>query len=858
LPWEALRHVLVCFQRLFERQIVSPHSWRRILVSFMLKGPKARSFDETRALAMLSVFGKWFSCCLTILLEAHIRTVAPRGCQLYGFVVGHKCYEITAPLKHLARHAVLWKEEDCHIVSCDIKQAFDYLTVRSAVDSLLELGVDASLVYAVFEGYAHNVAELSFQQCTVEDIRWDSCIRTGSMEAPALWVAKSLCILSPVVARWRDRGYGVQLSIEASKLHVNHWLWADNVILAASRREDMLAMLTDLTGEIHRHGFEWKRNSLEYLACGCPGPPRSLQFSVQDLSSSEGITYEVPQVTRMIVLGTLLDTEFSDHADISHRLSAARKAFWTDGDLYTNPVIPMSRKLARYDSRVRSSFLYGVEGSNCDVNSLTRIHVEEGKFLSMMYRRRKKTNETWGDYWSARIRHARLLLLNSSRPSLVQLTLYRQWLFAKHVVCTAHGSLARPEHDELSHGILYREPVEPNVLCGSSVEPMGPDVLSAPAPPRNRRQQIGEMYRNVRQRRDAPLPSEPQPAPQPIRKRARHDYTSTWATPAMQSALCMLHASGEFTEHRDAMVLSFGMQGRAHSRRRSTRVVQSLQPWFTLFEVTQGLHWDQSMCWTEMGWKNFLVGTLQQLELTKILEFCLIKDASSGIHRKEEEGMKTEAELQRENDRLAKRLAALFDDETSWRMSRDWLALEMRGDSQCVTRWLTGKNKCLNQIYSRTIANMQNQLYSICNQFKIYSPESGRDIWKWVYREGNGEADHETHVAREGLATTDVRWDYNTLNSICMGHYSVHAVRGSFDGGRCELGTSCGWVIDIFISSNLSSSSLPPGLPPNRWHPGVARRAFMIPSHCTVTQAELAASQSLLSGVVDLCTYIYS
>mgnify|MGYP001394542818 CR=1 FL=1 len=103
-------------------------------------------------------------------------------------------------------------------------------------------------------------------------------------------------------------------------------------------------------------------------------------------------------------------------------------------------------------------------------------------------------------------------------------------------------------------------------------------------------------------------------------------FSPTWATPSMQSALCMLHASGEYTEHRDAMVLSFGMQGRAHSRRRSTRVVQSLQPWFTVFEVTQGLHWDQSMCWTETGWKTFLVGTLQQLELTKTLEFCLIKD----------------------------------------------------------------------------------------------------------------------------------------------------------------------------------------------------------------------------------------
>eukprot|EP00959_Pyramimonas_sp_CCMP1952_P283947 5935455-Pyramimonas_sp.AAC.1 len=47
LPWEALRHVLVCCQKLYERQIVSPLAWRRILVSFMLKGPRARSFDET-------------------------------------------------------------------------------------------------------------------------------------------------------------------------------------------------------------------------------------------------------------------------------------------------------------------------------------------------------------------------------------------------------------------------------------------------------------------------------------------------------------------------------------------------------------------------------------------------------------------------------------------------------------------------------------------------------------------------------------------------------------------------------------------------------------------------------------------
>eukprot|EP00959_Pyramimonas_sp_CCMP1952_P425746 8917725-Pyramimonas_sp.AAC.1 len=66
--------------------------------------------------------------------------------------------------------------------------------------------------------------------------------------------------------------------------------------------------------------------------------------------------------------------------------------------------------------------------------------------------------ETWGDYWSSRIRHARTLMLNSSRPSLVQLTLYRQWMFAKHVGCAAFGTLAQPDRDDLSQGILSREP----------------------------------------------------------------------------------------------------------------------------------------------------------------------------------------------------------------------------------------------------------------------------------------------------------------------------------------------------------------------------------------------------------------
>ena len=140
-----------------------------------------------------------------------------------------------------------------------------------------------------------------------------------------------------------------------------------------------------------------------------------------------------------------------------------------------------------------------------------------------------------------------------------------------------------------------------------------------------------------------------------------------------------------------------------------------LLPWRSVFEVTLGPHWDQVMNWTELGWKDFLRGTLRELEMGHVLEFCLIRDPVSGRYRMEvEEEEKTDEQLQRELDRKAKRLLALFEDETRWRINPSRPCLEMRGDSQCVIRWLTGRCRCRNEVYARRVRDMQNRLYDMC------------------------------------------------------------------------------------------------------------------------------------------------
>eukprot|EP00959_Pyramimonas_sp_CCMP1952_P194336 4063771-Pyramimonas_sp.AAC.1 len=76
-----------------------------------------------------------------------------------------------------------------HTASLDVYRAFDNVQVTDVVDSLLELRFPLQLVYALLEGLAQSRADLSFQQVDVADIAWDSCIRTGSVEAPLFWLS---------------------------------------------------------------------------------------------------------------------------------------------------------------------------------------------------------------------------------------------------------------------------------------------------------------------------------------------------------------------------------------------------------------------------------------------------------------------------------------------------------------------------------------------------------------------------------------------------------------------------------------------------------------------------------------------
>eukprot|EP00959_Pyramimonas_sp_CCMP1952_P108300 2264391-Pyramimonas_sp.AAC.1 len=93
------------------------------------------------------------------------------------------------------------------------------------------------------------MATLRIQEIGTSDIPWDSCIRTGSMEAPMLWVLVSIVMFDGVCAGWYERELGYPLGTVGAP---NDWkiinmLWADNVFLAADSDDQLSMMITEMT-----------------------------------------------------------------------------------------------------------------------------------------------------------------------------------------------------------------------------------------------------------------------------------------------------------------------------------------------------------------------------------------------------------------------------------------------------------------------------------------------------------------------------------------------------------------------------------------------------------------------------------
>ena len=302
-----------------------------------------------------------------------------------------------------------------------------------------------------------------------------------------------------------------------------------------------------------------------------------------------------------------------------------------------------------------------------------------------------------------------------------------------------------------------------------------------------------------------------------------------------QARLGMMHASGDWAAHRRAFAArSRDSQAALLGWRGGTKYV-GWRKWEDVFIADQNgnTKWWETMMFGKEDWSIFVEKLLKRLHLPAILDY-LAKPRVS-VARTEEEETKVN------NDRIARRIAHNFENETIFDYESDKIPFEILGDSLCVVQWIRGHWRCTNMGYNNTLEAAQNTLDAITDTC-LRTACAGADPIKHLYREGNSYADELTWACR-ACPHTSKRNEY--LAPLYTS--KVLGLRGYFDGGTSDIGAGGGWWLQAFVEhKNAIQCHV------------IAEEAFGLDRESTVTVCELTAASKLIHAISQIASVIDS
>ena len=828
LPWRTVRALVIFFNSVFIGERLPPRSWCETLTSLMPKCMEGCTVDNTRKLAVESVVKKWYSTCVMIAMEPHVLKIRSTV-SLFGFVPGRSCAEVTASIKTAAQHASIWgKDRKILIGSADVRQAFQTTTIANVKRAMDVLEVPPWYQYGILAPLVGEITTLTFEGLAVENVEVDRHIRTGGNESPELWNLVVCAMWASVIASWDEEGVGYACfnpnDLGERTAVVNHLFYADNVFVLGSDVVTFQRQLTDLTLVLRDWGFEWKPESLEFIAVGFDTLARSKEFDtpVPDFTVNiGGSPTKLKRVQALNVLGNDVAADYRlPHTDLSRRLLLAQRAFFANQDYFRTRAVAWGRKCKRYVSIVQSVLIYGTEGFTWDADSIHRLHVFEGRCLYRMAACRKPDSASWSVWKPAVLDKLRSDFMKLGIQPAVQRVLSRLWSLGRDV-------------------------------AGYFSTDWDPAYATCPADGKRRRLLPGCQVSSCRARQDA--------------RRLLMCSTTEWER-RRSDASEALRGWGRYCQNTSL------------KRRRRGGVAAGERSWCHMFDVMYGgvdTDWWKSCDFSYASFVSCARDFLAHCRHARAFEYFIIRGVGGGGRDRDEHKEGCEHLLSQSlsgpaADKTAKRMAIINERTTVWDLCDAGVGLELCGDSLLVTNWTAGIWKVGGGAIGEGF-RYQDRVDRVVTKLDVLSkmgvrPSSwGRDFTKHEYRESNGRADALTHKAREGGC---FRYLYpERAFPICDRQYfELIGLRGKYDGGVDASGVGIGWWLQVglipisfhlphspqheHVSKRARLAYLYPQTStscPILWR-DVGECADCLPASSTITDAELSALEGLLEA----------
>ena len=139
-------------------------------------------------------------------------------------------------------------------------------------------------------------------------------------------------------------------------------------------------------------GMEWKPGSLQVIHS--ESQCRPCCFHLQQSSSH----IQVASVDRLEGLGAILSSDGCSLTIMQHRITKGTACFYSLGDYFLNPAIPLYKKFAEFHKRVQPTVLYSLEACAWSQTGLNLITRWENALFRRMCKTSRQIDEDFGHY----------------------------------------------------------------------------------------------------------------------------------------------------------------------------------------------------------------------------------------------------------------------------------------------------------------------------------------------------------------------------------------------------------------------------------------------------------------------------
>ena len=389
-----------------------PADWRE---GHLVKLPKKGDLSNCsnyRGITLLSIPGKVFN---RVLLE-RIKEVTDSKLRenQAGFRKHRSCTDQIASLRLIVEQSLEWNSP-LLVNFIDYEKAFDSIDRKTLWKIMRHYGIPQKIVSLIEEMYRNTTCRVLHEGQLTESFKINTGVRQGCLLSPFLFILAIDWLMKTSTEGKRN---GIQWTLWEQ---LNDLDFADDIALLSHSQQQLQS----------------KTSVLEQLSLSVglrihPGKSKVLRVCTPNKEPIKVKGQELEEVNTFTYLGSMVDELGGTDADVKARISKARNAFNSLGNIWRDRTISLRTKCRLFNSNVKSVLLYGCETWKRTKTLLNKLQTFINSCLRKLLRIR----------WPDKIRNDELWARTGQKMISEELG-RRKWRWLGHTLRKPPGSIAR-------------------------------------------------------------------------------------------------------------------------------------------------------------------------------------------------------------------------------------------------------------------------------------------------------------------------------------------------------------------------------------------------------------------------------